>query len=47
MPNMTGYVTRAAQLINNLTFGWPPNSFEVDIWDNNNLTRLEESVIRK
>jgi hypothetical protein len=42
MPNMAPYVHRTAALIGNLTAGWPANSFEVDIWDNNNLTLLAE-----
>lgn len=40
MPNKVAYESRAGRLIGEITPGWPPNSMEVDIWDNNNLTEL-------
>lgn len=40
MPDMRPYVARAARLVAALTPGWPPASWPVDIWDDNNLTAL-------
>lgn len=34
------YINRAASLIHSVTPSWPPNSFEIDIWDNNRLNNL-------
>lgn len=40
LPDMTPYVTRAAQLVAAVTASWPAGSWHVDIWDNNNITLL-------
>jgi len=40
MPNMTGYIRRAAQLVSHLAAQWPGQSWHVDIWDNNRLDNL-------
>lgn len=40
MPNMSGYVARAAKLAARLTPSWPDAAWHVDIWDNNRLNNL-------
>lgn len=35
MPNNASYVARAANLIRNVTTGWPLGTMEVDVWDSN------------
>ena len=42
MPDMGPYVRRTAVLMEQITAGgaWPPHSFAVDIWDDNNVTLL-------
>lgn len=37
MPNMTNYVRRAAQLVEQLTSEWPSDAWHVDVWDSNVL----------
>lgn len=38
--SFTNYVQRAAERINRLTPGWPPYSWEVDIWDTNRAQNI-------
>ena len=40
MPSMQPYVARAARLVSSVTADWPPNSWHVDIWDNNWVSNL-------